>query len=106
MQFELYVLFVRVLVQMVNSIRIEGGGPPLHAMNAVPLGKQQFRQISTVLSGNSGNQRRLGQIILHAGKHKALLGLVSRKSATAVSRPSRYIRTRSLELLRRIVGCR
>jgi hypothetical protein len=40
---------------MVDTIGVEGGGPPLDAVDLVSLTEQEFRKISAILSGNASN---------------------------------------------------
>ena len=47
---------VDILVDMVNTPGIEGTGPANEAMDFVILRQEQFRQIRTILSGNSCDQ--------------------------------------------------
>lgn len=48
--------FVRIEVEMVDSLRAESGGPANDAMDAVSLGQKQLGEVGTVLSGDSGDQ--------------------------------------------------
>jgi hypothetical protein len=65
-QLEAHIALVRVLVEVVDSIRIEGRRTPLDAVHTVTLGQQKLRQVGSILSGDPGYQRRLRQVILHA----------------------------------------
>ena len=47
---------VRVLVQVVDPLGIEGRRPPLDAMDFVALGQQELRQIGAVLAGDAGDE--------------------------------------------------
>ena len=40
----------------VGAEGVEGGGATNHAVHLIPLGKEQFRQIRAILSGNPGNK--------------------------------------------------
>ena len=94
MQFQLYVFFVRILIQMVYPIRIEGRSPTLDAVDAVALGQEQFRQIGPVLPGNTGNQRCLGQIFLHTCNSRSL---------SSESPPNKRIEVRGSSIRRHIL---
>ena len=49
-------LVVLVLVEMIHTLRVKGGGAALQAMDFVSFRKEQFGQIGAVLSSDSGNQ--------------------------------------------------
>ena len=49
-------LTVRVLVKVAESFGVEGAGAADYSVDVVPLAKEQFRQITTVLACDSGNQ--------------------------------------------------
>ena len=63
-QLEPDVGFVRILVQMVNPVRVEERGPALDPMHFVTLFEQQFCQISSVLTGDAGDQRAFPSHVL------------------------------------------
>jgi len=52
--------FVRVLIQRINAIGVERRGPALDAMDLIALGEQEFCQLSTVLTGDAGDQGGFG----------------------------------------------
>ena len=56
MQNEVTIINVRVLVQMINPVRIEHRGPALKPMNLIPLLQQKLCQIRPILPCNTGNQ--------------------------------------------------
>ncbi len=53
------VLIVWVLIDVIDSIRVERRGPPDDAVNLVPLGEQQLSQIGPVLAGDARDESRL-----------------------------------------------
>ena len=53
---KILVRIVRVLIEMIDAFGVEQRRPPLDAVDFVPLGKEQFREIGAVLSGDSGYQ--------------------------------------------------
>ena len=48
--------FVRVLVQMVDTVGIERRRTPFDPVNGISLAEQQFSQKGSVLPGHAGNQ--------------------------------------------------
>jgi hypothetical protein len=56
MQNEISVFHMWILVQVVYSVGIKHGAPALDPMNHISLLQQQFRKVSAVLSGNSGDE--------------------------------------------------
>ena len=50
---------MRIGVNPIQALGVEGGGSPHDAMDLIPLGQQQFRQERPVLPGDTGNQRFL-----------------------------------------------
>jgi hypothetical protein len=50
---------VRILVDAVDSLRIERRGPPDQAVDVVSLRQQQFGEVGAVLAGDAGHQGRL-----------------------------------------------
>ena len=61
MQLEPHVLLVRILVQMIDAIGIEGRGAALDAMHRVALRQQQFGKVGAILAGDARDQSRLRQ---------------------------------------------
>jgi hypothetical protein len=55
---------MRILVEMVDTIGIEGGSAPLDPVNLISLSKQEFRQVRPVLTCNTGDQSSLGHKIV------------------------------------------
>ena len=49
-QDEAAILFLRVLVQVIDTFRIEQRSAPLDAMDDIALGQEEFRQVGTVLA--------------------------------------------------------
>ena len=49
--------FVRVLVDVVYPLRIEGADPPYKAMDLVALVQEQLSQVGAILAGDAGDQR-------------------------------------------------
>ena len=49
--------FVRVLVDVVDTLGIEGRGSTLDAVDLITLAQQQLREKRPVLAGHPGNQR-------------------------------------------------
>ena len=47
---------IRILINVVDALRIECARPTNDPVNFVPFGKQQFRQVRAVLPGNSGDE--------------------------------------------------
>ncbi|MPN47678.1 hypothetical protein SDC9_195282 [bioreactor metagenome] len=47
---------VRILVEVIDALGVEGGGTTLDAMDLVALFQQKFRQIGAVLTGDSRDQ--------------------------------------------------
>jgi hypothetical protein len=64
MQLEADVFVVRILVQVINAIGIEGGRAAFDAMHGVALAEQELSQIGAVLPRYSRDQRRLRQVVL------------------------------------------
>jgi hypothetical protein len=48
---------MRILVDVVDPLRIERGGATLDAVNFVPFFQQQFRQVRAVLTRDTGDER-------------------------------------------------
>ncbi len=53
MQLETHISFVRILVQMIDTIGIEGGGAALDAVHGISFAKQEFSQVCAILSGHA-----------------------------------------------------
>jgi hypothetical protein len=56
MQGETAILDVRILVEVVDAVGIEQGGPALDAMHLVALVEQELGEIGAVLSRDAGDQ--------------------------------------------------
>jgi hypothetical protein len=56
MEKEAAMQFVRVLVKMVDSVRVEKGTAAFYAMHLVSLGKEQLGEIGAILTSDAGNQ--------------------------------------------------
>src|SRR6202022_3956451 len=77
-------------------------------MNAVALGEQQFGQISTILSGNTANQRCLGQIRSPRHEYTQPITPMQAKISTlkeGATADRRYILTRAERLCERFNPC-
>src|SRR5580693_3634825 len=57
MQQERRVAGVRILIEMIDARGVEGGGPPLDAMDGVAEAEQIFGEIGAVLPGDAGKER-------------------------------------------------
>ena len=55
-QREGHVLLVLVLIQMIDAIGIERGGPTLDAVHDVALAEQQLCKIGAILPGDAGDE--------------------------------------------------
>ena len=51
---------VRILIEMIDPVGVEGRGPPLDAVNDVALVEQEFGEIGAVLAGDAGDERDFG----------------------------------------------
>jgi len=47
---------VRVLVEVIEPLRMKGAGPPDQAVDRIALGKQQLGQVRPVLAGDPGDE--------------------------------------------------
>ena len=56
MQMKPYPLFVRIVVEVIDTRRVERGGASLYSMHNIALGQQQFCQIGPVLPRSTGNK--------------------------------------------------
>jgi len=54
MQHEPNILFVRIVIKMINTLRIEGRGAALDAVDNVPFAEKEFGKVSAVLTGGTG----------------------------------------------------
>jgi hypothetical protein len=52
-----HLLFVRILVEVIDAVRIERAGPADQAVHFVAFIQQELRQIGAVLAGDAGDQR-------------------------------------------------
>ena len=52
---------MRILVEVINTARVEAARPPLDPMHLIPLLQQQLRQVATVLPRNAGDQGGFGR---------------------------------------------
>ena len=50
-------LDVRILVEVVDPLGVEGAGATDDSIDVVPFAEKQLRQITAVLAGDAGNQR-------------------------------------------------
>ena len=67
MQDEVLFLDVRVLINMINPLRIERGRPTLDAVHLIALLKQKLGKIGAVLTRDASDQRFLFYIIYILG---------------------------------------
>src|SRR5678815_573787 len=59
-------MHVRILVQVVDALRVEERGAPLDAVDDVALLQQKLGEIGAVLAGDAGDQGNFG--LLHGGR--------------------------------------
>lgn len=62
---EIDIISMEVLIDVVDTLRVEQARAPLDTMNAIPLFEQEFREVRTVLSGNPRNKR---DFFRHSGR--------------------------------------
>ncbi len=74
---------VRVLVDGLEPLGVEGAGTTENAVNLVPFAQQQLGQIGTVLPGDAGDERSLHPSVL-----ASFLASARGDSATAVCAPA------------------
>jgi len=48
---------VRVLVQVVDALRVEARGAALDAVHLVALGEQELGEVGAILAGDAGDER-------------------------------------------------
>lgn len=53
---ELGIRFVRVLIDVIDPLSVNGGGAAFDAMNFIAFPQQKFGKIGSILPGNSGNE--------------------------------------------------
>jgi hypothetical protein len=53
-QHEPNILFVRIMIKMINTLRIERRGAALDAVDAIALAEQEFGKIAAVLASGAG----------------------------------------------------
>jgi hypothetical protein len=56
-------LLVRVLIEVVDAVRVEEGGAALDAVDLVPLLQQELRQVGSVLPRDAGDQCAFGHVL-------------------------------------------
>jgi hypothetical protein len=56
---EARVLYMRILIDVLDSASIERGAPALYAVNYIAFFEQQAREVSAILACDTGNQRDL-----------------------------------------------
>jgi hypothetical protein len=56
MQQKIDVGLMRVMIQMINTVGIDQGRSPLHAVHDIILRQKQLGEQSTVLTSDAGNQ--------------------------------------------------
>jgi hypothetical protein len=47
---------MKVPVEMVNAVRVEGGCPADQAVYGISLFEQEFRQVGSILTGDAGDE--------------------------------------------------
>lgn len=57
MQNKSLVFSVGILVKVIDTVGVEQRAAPFDAVNFVPQTKQMFREVGTILTGDSGDQR-------------------------------------------------
>jgi len=73
-QLEVGVLNVRVLVNVVDPLGIEGAGAALDAVHHVAFFKQELRKVGPVLAGDTGDQGNFGSSTVAGVWHRASNG--------------------------------
>lgn len=71
---------VRILVKVVNTCGVKRRCAPFDAMNRVPFAKKQFGKVRAVLSGDSGDESRLHEILLRLVKVTSWVTATDRQS--------------------------
>ena len=56
MQDKTRILFMRILIQVIDTVGIKQGRAPLDTMHLITLVQQKLGQIGTILPRNAGNQ--------------------------------------------------
>ena len=56
MKCETWVQLVRILIKVINPAGVEAAGAPLDSMHCIALLKQQLREVTAVLAGDTGDQ--------------------------------------------------
>ena len=64
---EPHVFFMSIDVQMIDPFRIKRRGSPRDAVNDVPLGEKELREIRSVLASDTRNQSPLGHVYSPGG---------------------------------------
>jgi hypothetical protein len=59
-QLEVGVIYMRILIDMVNALGVEGTGAALDAVNDIAFFKQKFGEVGTVLTGDASNEGDFG----------------------------------------------
>lgn len=59
----MHTALMRILVEVIDTVGVEGGSAPLDPVDFVPLTEQELCQVSAVLSGHSSNQSFLSHIL-------------------------------------------
>ena len=61
MQFEVCVVDMRILIDMVDPLGVEGTGPAFDAVDDIAFFEQEFGKVGTVLAGDAGDEGYLGE---------------------------------------------
>src|SRR3989344_1984765 len=56
MQHKLATLYMRVLIQMIDTIRVEEGGPAFYAVDFIAFLQQKFSQVGPILTSDTRDQ--------------------------------------------------
>src|SRR6516225_1788753 len=56
MEREIAPLFMKVMIEVIDTVGVEQRGPPLDAVHAIAFGEQQLRKVGAVLARNSGDK--------------------------------------------------
>ncbi len=57
MQFEIGVIYMGILIDMIYPLGIKRGGPAFNAVHLIAFFQQELRQIGSVLAGHTGDKR-------------------------------------------------
>jgi len=60
-QYEIAMIDMRVLVQVIDSVSVEQAGTTLDAMNPLAFLEQEFGQVGPILTSDPSNERNFGR---------------------------------------------